>query len=57
MSYYWINRKELLQKAKYRYHNGGVKKTAECCLKNWGGFKKMQIISIKACQKKKKKQK
>ena len=57
MSYYWINRKELLQKAKYRYHNGGVKKTAQCCLKNWGGFKKMQIISIKACQKKKKKQK
>ena len=28
MSYYWFNRKELLQKAKDRYHNGGGKKEA-----------------------------
>ena len=28
MSYYWFNRKELLQKAKGRYHNGGGKKEA-----------------------------
>ena len=26
MSYYWFNRKELLQKAKDRYHNGDGKK-------------------------------
>ena len=26
MSYYWFNRKELLQKAKDRYHNDGGKK-------------------------------
>ena len=28
MSYYWFNRKELLQKAKEIYHNGGGKKEA-----------------------------
>ena len=33
MSYYWFNRKELLQKAKDRYHNGG-----EYYLKNRGVF-------------------
>ena len=42
MSYYWFNRKELLQKAKDRYDNGGGKeKAAEYYLKNrgwgWGG--------------------
>ena len=36
MSYYWFNRKELLQKAKDRYHNGGGKKAAEYYLKNRG---------------------
>ena len=25
MSYYWFNRQELFQKAKYRYHNCGGK--------------------------------
>ena len=35
MSYYWFNRKELLQKAKDKYHNcGGKKKAAEYYLKN-----------------------
>ena len=30
VSYYWFNRKELLQKVKDRYHNGeGQKQTAE----------------------------
>ena len=28
MSYYWFNRKDLLQKAKDRYHNGGGKEEA-----------------------------
>ena len=37
MSYYWFNRKELLQKAKDRYHNGGGKeKSAEYYLKTRG---------------------
>ena len=37
ISYYWFDRKELLQKAKGRYRNGGGKeKAAEYCLKNWG---------------------
>ena len=40
MSYYWFNRKELLQKAKDRYHNGdGKEKTAEYYLKNREIFK------------------
>ena len=35
MSYYWFNRKELLQKAKEKYHNGsGKEKGAEFCLKS-----------------------
>ena len=25
MSYYWFNRQELLEKAKYEYHSGGGK--------------------------------
>ena len=37
ISYYWFDRKELQQKAKGRYHNGGGKeKAAEYCLKNRG---------------------
>ena len=28
MSYYWFNRQELLQKAKYRYHNCAGKEKA-----------------------------
>ena len=40
MSYYWFKRKELLQKAKDRYHNGdGKEKTAEYYLKNREIFK------------------
>ena len=41
MSYNWFNRKELLQKAKGRYHNvGGKEKAAEYYLKNRGFNKK-----------------
>ena len=29
MSYYWLNRQELLQKAKEKYNNGGKEKTAK----------------------------
>ena len=39
MSYYWFNRKYLLQKATDRYHKGGAKeKAAEYYLKNIGLF-------------------
>ena len=30
MSYYWFNSRELLQKAKEKYDNGGKEKAAEC---------------------------
>ena len=40
MNYYWFNTKELLRKAKGRYHNGGGKKAAEHYFKNRGGFKR-----------------
>ena len=40
MTYYWFNRKEILQKAKDRYHNGSDKeKAAEHYLKNKGVLK------------------
>ena len=29
MSYYWLNRQELLQKAKNKYENGGKEKAAK----------------------------
>ena len=58
MSYYWFNGQELLQKAKDKYHNfGGKEKAAEYYLENKDVLKeKNQKISIKTCQKKKKKQ-
>ena len=35
MRYYWFNIKELLKKAKYKYHNSGSKeKAAECYFAN-----------------------
>ena len=35
MSYFWFNRQELLEKAKYKYHNGSSKeKTVEYYFKN-----------------------
>ena len=36
MSYYWFNRKEILQKAKERYSK---EKTPECYLQNKGAIK------------------
>ena len=57
MSYYWFNKKELISKSIGRYHNGGGKeKAAEYYLKNRRVLKKMQIIRIKPCKRKKKKQ-
>ena len=41
MSYCWVNKNEILQKAKGRYHNGGGKeKAAEFYLENRGVLKK-----------------
>ena len=34
MSYYWSNRKALLQKAQEKYDNGGKEKAAECYRNN-----------------------
>ena len=40
MIYYWFNGKELLQKAKEKYHNcSGKEKAAEYCLANIGVIK------------------
>ena len=56
MSYYFFNRQELLQKAKDKYDNYGVKeKTAEYCIEDKEVINEMQEISIETCQKKKKK--
>ena len=51
MSYYCFNRKELLQKAKGRYHNCGGKKKKKLLspiLKTEGFKKKKQNVSVKA---------
>ena len=51
-----INRQELLQKPKDRYYNcGGKEKAAEYYLENSGVLKEKPKLSIKTCQKKKKK--
>ena len=34
MSCYWLNRQELLQKAKDKYHNGGKERAAEYYTRN-----------------------
>ena len=51
MSYYWFNRKEILQKAKERYSK---EKTVEYYLQNKEAKKKSQRIDTKTCQKEKK---
>ena len=51
MSYYWFNRKEILQKVKERYSK---EKAAEYYLQNKEAIKKSQRIDTKTCQKKKK---
>ena len=43
MSYYWLNRKELLQKAKDKYHNcGGKEKAAEYYIASKDVIKKVK---------------
>ena len=43
MSYYFFNRQQSLQKAKYRYHNcGGKEKAAQYYIKNKEVLKQMQ---------------
>ena len=43
MSYYFFNRQQSLQKAKYRYHNcGGKEKSAQYYIKNKEVLKQMQ---------------
>ena len=51
MSYYWFNRKEILQKAKERYSK---KKLLSIIHKTWKQWKKSQKNDTKTCQKKKK---
>ena len=56
MSYYWFNRKELLKKAKEKYHNYvGKEGAAEYYIANKEVLNKMQAIIIEKCQKKTKK--
>ena len=51
MSYYWFNRKEILQEKKKRYSK---EKASEYYSQNKEIIKKSQRINAKACQKKKK---
>ena len=51
MSYYWFNRKEILQKAKERYSK---EKAAEYYLQNKEAIKEKSKNQYKTCQKKKK---
>ena len=51
MSYYWLNRKQILQKAKERFSK---EKAAEYYLGNKEAIKKSQGIDTKSFQKKKK---
>ena len=57
MSYYWFNRQELLQKAKEKYDNGGKENAAKYYRDNKDVIEEKEKISIRICQKKKKKQK
>ena len=50
MSYYWFNRKEILQKAKERYSK---EEAAEYYSQNKEAIKESQKIDTKTCQKKK----
>ena len=49
MSYYWLNRQEILRKSKQRYSK---EKTAEYYLKNKEAIKKSQESVIKTCYRK-----
>ena len=50
MSYYWFNRKEILQKAKERYSK---EKAAECNSQNKEAIKKSQRIDAKLATRRK----
>ena len=55
MSYFLFNRRELLLKAKDRYHNGGGKeKAAEYYISNKELLKENAKISVETCLKKRK---
>ena len=56
ISYYWFNRRELLEKDTY-HNRGGTEKTSEYYMANKDVIKKKQIVSTETCQKKKKKHK
>ena len=51
MNYYWINRQEILQKAKEKY---SIEKSAEYYAQNKEATKKSQESVVKTFQKKKK---
>ena len=51
MSYYWLNRQEILQKSKEKYSK---EKAAEYYAQNKEAIKKSQESVIKTCHKKKK---
>ena len=56
MSYYWFDRKELLEKAHEKYHKeSGKEKDASYYQRNKEAIKKKQEKLIKICRMKKKK--
>ena len=58
MSYYWFNRKELLQKAKDKYYNcGGKENAAEYYVRNKKVIKRKANNMYKILSEEKKKQK
>ena len=58
MSYYWFNRKEILQKAEDKYHNcGGKERASECYIANKVVLKEKERNKYRNLSKKKKKQK
>ena len=57
MSYYWFNKKELLQKAKEKYDNGGKKRAAEYYQANKDAIKEKAESKYKHLSEKEKKEK
>ena len=55
MSYYWFNRKDLLKRARDKYHKeGGKERTADYYERNKEKIKNKQRTGIKISQQKKK---
>ena len=46
MSYYWLNKQELLQKAKNKHDSGGKEKAAKYYLANKDVLKKKQRVVV-----------